>query len=149
MCASKIVISGIRHFECALDLNGDFIAGKSTIILKSKENADLKIALPILNSSLITFFIKEAFGVLGIGGGINFTADLVENLPLCRVDDRERKKLKKLSDDIIKIVEEKDWPNNTEGLAKVHKHEKQIDHLVYKLYGLTPEEIMIVENPQL
>jgi len=26
------------------------------------------------------------------------------------------------------------------------KNEKQIDQLVYKLYGLTPEEIKIVEN---
>ena len=29
---------------------------------------------------------------------------------------------------------------------KVHDYEKQIDQLVYKLYGLAPEEIKIVEK---
>ena len=29
---------------------------------------------------------------------------------------------------------------------KVRDYEKQIDQLVYKLYGLTPEEIKIVES---
>jgi len=31
-------------------------------------------------------------------------------------------------------------------MVKVRDYEKQIDQLVYKLYGLTPEEIRIVEN---
>ncbi len=31
-------------------------------------------------------------------------------------------------------------------MVKVRDYEKQIDQLVYKLYGLTPEEIKIVEN---
>jgi hypothetical protein len=30
--------------------------------------------------------------------------------------------------------------------AKVREYEKQIDQLVYRLYGLTPEEIQIVEQ---
>ena len=30
-------------------------------------------------------------------------------------------------------------------MAQVDDYEKQIDQLVYKLYGLTPEEIKIVE----
>jgi len=34
-------------------------------------------------------------------------------------------------------------------IIKVRKHEKQIDQLIYNLYGLTPEEIKIVENDYL
>jgi len=30
--------------------------------------------------------------------------------------------------------------------TKVHNYEKQINQMVYKLYGLTEEEIKIVEN---
>jgi len=146
MRVSKIVISGMRHFECALDMSGDVIAGKSTVILKSKGNTDLISVLTILNSSLITFFIKEAFGVLGIGGGINFTAELVENLPLSKVNDREQRKLESLFNDILKIVGRDNWSNNAENQAKVRKYEKQIDQMVYKLYGLTEEEIKIVEG---
>lgn len=142
----KIVISGMRHFECALDSDGSIIAGKSTIILKSKNNSDIKIILALLNSNLISFYIKEAFGVLGIDGGINFTAQLVENLPLPSIDNDGQKKLRKLADDILKIVECKDWLNNSTKLTKVKEYEHQIDQMVYKLYNLTEKEKDIVEN---
>ena len=29
---------------------------------------------------------------------------------------------------------------------EVHNHDEEIDQMVYELYGLTPEEIEIVEN---
>lgn len=32
-----------------------------------------------------------------------------------------------------------------ENQTKVRDYEKQIDRLVYKLYGLTPEEIEVIE----
>jgi hypothetical protein len=35
---------------------------------------------------------------------------------------------------------------NTQKQDKVQEYEKQIDHLVYKLYGLTEEEIEIIEK---
>jgi hypothetical protein len=147
MCVPKIVISGMRHFECVLDPRGEVIAGKSTVMLKSKEKgADLTIILSILNSSLITFFIREAFGVLGISGGINFTANLVENLPLPKINDSEKRKLKNLVDEILIIVDSKDWSTKIEDQTKVCKYEQQIDQLVYKLYGLRQEEISIIEG---
>jgi hypothetical protein len=146
MSMSKIIISGMRHFECALDPDGGMVAGKSTVILKGKNNANIKIILALLNSNLISFFIKEAFGVLGIGGGINFTAQLVENLPLPSIDDEEKKKLGGLADCILKIVESEKWLNKTSEKAKINDYEKQIDQLVYKLYDLTEDEIKIVER---
>jgi len=39
-----------------------------------------------------------------------------------------------------------DYLENPAKQAKVREYEKQIDHLVYNLYGLTPEEIEIVEG---
>ncbi len=146
MSTPKIVISGMRHFECALDQSGDIVAGKSTIILKNKNDTDLKTILALLNSSLISFFIKEAFGVLGIGGGINFTAEIIENLPFPEIDDEKKGKLNSLTDSILKIIEPKNWPNKIGEQAKVREYERQIDQLVYQLYDLTPEEIKIVEN---
>jgi hypothetical protein len=122
------------------------VAGKSTVILKGKNNANIKIILALLNSNLISFFIKEAFGVLGIGGGINFTAQLVENLPLPSIDDEEKKKLRGLADCILKIVESEKWLNKTSEKVKINDYEKQIDQLVYKLYDLTKDEIKIVER---
>ena len=146
MSTTKIIISGMRHFECALDSDGSIVAGKSTVILKSKNNMDLKVILALLNSCLISFFIKEAFGVLGINGGINFTAELAANLPLPEIDNEKKKKLKCLTEDILKIVKSKKWLEKTSAQASIHDYEKQIDQLVYKLYDLTPEEIKIVDQ---
>jgi len=41
---------------------------------------------------------------------------------------------------------EKDYLKNSEKQAKVKAYEKKIDQMVYELYGLTKEEIKIVEN---
>ena len=140
----KLIISGIRHFECAPDFNGNIIAGKSTIILKNKSDTDLKIALALLNSNLISFYIREAFGALGIGGGINFTAELVENLPFPNISSEISKKIRNIVDQILGIMENKEWLQNLEEQTKVKEYEHQIDQMVYKLYGLTDEEIKIV-----
>ena len=47
-------------------------------------------------------------------------------------------------DKIFAITEASDYEANSEKQAKVSDLEHQIDELVYKLYGLTDEEIKIV-----
>jgi len=47
---------------------------------------------------------------------------------------------------ILAITKDDDYLENTAKQAKVREYEKQIDQFVYKLYGLTAEEIKIVEN---
>jgi len=51
-----------------------------------------------------------------------------------------------LADKILAITKDDDYLKNLQKQAKVHEYEKQIDQLVYKLYGLTDEEIKIVEG---
>ena len=147
MITNKIVISGMRHFESILDDKGEIVAGKSTIILKGKNtNENLRVILGILNSKLITFFIKEAYGSLGIDGGINFTADLVENLPLPDIDESLSEKIGIVVDRILAITSDEDYLENPGKQSKVKDLEREIDQMVYKLYGLTEEEIRIVEG---
>jgi type II restriction/modification system DNA methylase subunit YeeA len=55
------------------------------------------------------------------------------------IDDKERKPIISLVNQIL-AAKKKDPNADTSAL------EKQIDELVYKLYGLTPEEIAIVEG---
>lgn len=51
-------------------MNGDYVAGKSTIIIRNvKENITFKSLLAILNSSRIGFYIRESYSATGIGGG--------------------------------------------------------------------------------
>ena len=52
----------------------------------------------------------------------------------------------KLIDKILDITKEEDYLQNEVKQKKVKEYEKQIDQLVYKLYGLTSKEVRIIEN---
>ena len=55
----KIIISGIRYFESFLDNNGEWVAGKSTVILRNfRKDISPKFLLGILNSPINHFLSK-------------------------------------------------------------------------------------------
>ncbi|MBI2485540.1 MAG: hypothetical protein HYW01_00990 [Deltaproteobacteria bacterium] len=58
----------------------------------------------------------------------------------------EQKPLIDLVKKILSIAKYDDYPNNPAKQAKVKEYERQIDQMVYELYGLTQEEIEIVEG---
>jgi len=47
---------------------------------------------------------------------------------------------------ILAITKDNDYLQNPAKRAQVKEYEKQIDQMVYELYGLTEEEIRIVEG---
>jgi hypothetical protein len=47
---------------------------------------------------------------------------------------------------ILSFIQSEDNLENLQKQAKVKEYERRIDQLVYKLYGLTEEEIKIVEG---
>lgn len=134
----KIVITGMRYFECFYDATGDYVAGKSTIILLNpRETHYFKVLLGILNSKLITFFIRESYSTLGIGGGINFSRDMVEGLPMPIFSDKSNK--------IISLVDIILKSKTNSVTSDTSVWESEIDLLVYHLYGLTYDEVLIVD----
>jgi hypothetical protein len=135
---AKIIITGMRYFECFYDIEGNYVAGKSTIILLNpKNNKHFKILLGILNSKLITFYIRGSYSTLGIGGGINFSRDMVEGLPLPQLTS-ESDKIIPYVDGILKAKAQNVYVD-TSGI------ESEIDRLVYQLYGLTYDEVLIID----
>lgn len=50
-------------------------------------------------------------------------------------------------DKILTITKDDGYLENPTKKAKVRDYEKQIDQLIYRFYGLTPEKIKIVEKP--
>lgn len=130
--APKIIISGMRYFECFFDEKGEYIAGKSTIILlEPKQQIFFKILLAILNSKLISFYIKQSYSTLGIGGGINFTKDMVASLPIPKISNiNDYQLLIKYVDSII------DNDNKATQLS---------DKFIYKLYNLSYDEVKIID----
>lgn len=121
----------------------------ATFYVIKPANIDLKYLTGILNSKLIAFWLKNK----GKMQGSNYQVDKepLLNIPIVNTkDEKVKSKLVKLVDNIIainkKLVGENN-PNTKEIIERqVRALDGEIDRLVYGLYGLTDEEVGIIEN---
>lgn len=135
--SEKIIISGMRHFESFFDINGEYVAGKSTIIvLNPKENDALYILQGIFNSKLLKFYIYQAYSALGIGGGINFSKDLVAALPIPELPQNHS---------FVSIVKEIVKLKSINPDADVLHLTNELDEFVYHLYELSYDDVLIID----
>lgn len=98
----------------------------------------LKYLCAILNSKLITWLVKNTAVTTGMGL-IQWDKFTVERLPIPKISPSDQSPFINLVDSILKAKAAD--PN-----ADTTKQEEEIDRLVYGLYGLTTEEIAVVEN---
>ncbi len=98
----------------------------------------------ILNSKLIAFWLKHK----GKMQGSNYQIDKepILSIPLIKVEQEKQKPFVELVDKILAITGKSDYLKNSIKQKQVFEYEKQIDQLVYKLYGLTSEKINIIET---
>ena len=78
------------------------------------------------------FYIKKKYSSSSYNGGINFTKNMINNLPL-------KKSYISIQTDIISIVD-------SQLLSYDEENQNKLNKLFYKLYNLTPEEIKVVEG---
>jgi type II restriction/modification system DNA methylase subunit YeeA len=116
------------------------LAGAFFLVGKS-----LKYLLAFLNSKLCLFYFSLICNSSGMAT-IQWKKFALEKVPIMELSDNEQKPFIDLVEKILKIAETDDYLQNTEKQAKVRNFEHQIDELVYKLYGLTDEDIKIVEG---
>jgi hypothetical protein len=81
------------------------------------------------------FYIKNKYSSSSYCGGITFTKDMINNLPLPTPDSQQS---------IISLVEQIFSTKSSNPQADTSALEAEIDRLVYELYGLTEEEIKII-----
>lgn len=142
--SKKIIIKGLTLLDCCLDLKGDFIAGKSTLVITTNDDSGniLMFLCAILNSRLAFFFIKQKHTTNDYCGGINFTKDMFNSFPIPRITESNQP----TADKIIALVEEILKAKEQDSSSSTQELEKEIDSLVYTLYNLTDEEIKIIEE---
>jgi adenine-specific DNA-methyltransferase len=98
----------------------------------------------------VAFFFKTFYAGGGLGeDGYRYKKAFLEQLPLPPIT----KENQPIADQIVQKVQEiltltqfPDFETSQEKQQKVKELEREIDQLVYKLYGLTEEEIRIVEG---
>lgn len=133
-CQPKLITTGIRYFEVFYDDLGEYLAGKSTIIIFSNKNYSIKWLLPILNSSLIYFYLKETYNALAMGGGVNYSTSNLGLIPLPKLSE----------ENILKLEEITNSYNSNEKAYQCNLDD--IDKFIYELYELTDQEIKIIEK---
>jgi len=70
----------------------------------------------------------------------------LSEIPIKKISKPEQQIFIALVDRILSLTQSEDYLENPQKQAKVKEYERQIDQMVYKLYGLTDEEIKIVEQ---
>jgi adenine-specific DNA-methyltransferase len=111
----------------------------ATFYVIKTENLNQKYLTGVLNSRLIEFWLKNK----GKMQGNNFQLDKepLLNIPLIKPNIEVQNKIESKVNEIL-LLKAEDSKTDTQVL------EQEIDAMVYELYGLSAEEIAIVEGPQ-
>lgn len=146
------------HASYGFDINGEYLfcgggAGGYGILIEN--NYEPKYVLGLLNSRLLDWYLHK-ISLRAYQTAYMYVKKYIAQLPI-RMIDCDNVRDNGRHDKIVKHVNDMVNRNNQLAIAKTN-HEKnvlqrQIDHtnkqidlLVYELYGLTDEEIQIVES---
>jgi hypothetical protein len=134
----KILFKGMFvENEFAYDDNNHFVGFSFSTIIQQNKKYDLKYILAILNSKYaLNWFWKNG---KKRGAGVDIGVEKLRQFPIKVVDEQAQKP-------VIKLVERILAAKAKNPQADTSKLEEEIDQLVYQLYGLTEEEIKIVEG---
>ncbi|MDR9860345.1 Eco57I restriction-modification methylase domain-containing protein, partial [Treponema socranskii] len=113
-----------------------FYASRNCFILKS-ERINLKYLTALLNSKILTFYMHNK--LKKNGDLLQLDKAQFTLMPLYCPDNNIQDKV---SDIVTKIIATKKECINSD----ITIYEQKIDEVIYKLYGLTPKEIVIVES---
>jgi type I restriction-modification system DNA methylase subunit len=112
--------------------------------LKDKK-CSLKYILALLNSTLLSYYYR----IISLETGRTMAQtdiETIELLPIKVPFSDIQNKIVYLVEQILSLTKDEDYLENSAKQAKVKEYEHQIDQMVYKLYGLTPEEREIIEK---
>ena len=145
------VVCGVRVIKPNFYYTEDEYYGSRALNFIKSDRINLKYLTGILNSQLVYFWLKNKGKQLGDLLQID-KAPLL-NIPICISSSEDQKiiinlvkKITELNKKLRKLNSILDDEEYKELKSEIDKTDKEIDERVYKLYGLTEEEIRIVEN---
>jgi len=133
-----------KNHEFYLDNEGYYINNSCYMIV-----CDNKFLLCFLNSKLFKWFKRlkfVAYGDAGKGGRCKLDYNKMITVPMKKITVDQQQPFITLVDRILAITKDEDYLQNPQKQAHVKALEREIDQMVYKLYGLTEEEIRTVEG---
>jgi type II restriction/modification system DNA methylase subunit YeeA len=115
-----------------------------TIYIMTGEN--LKFILGLLNSKISKWYMKNLAYSLSEGAQrwIKQYVELIPLPPITKENQPIADQIVQKVDQILTLTQSKDYNTNQAKQEHVKRLEHEIDKIVYKLYGLTEEEIKII-----
>ena len=134
-CKEKLIwIELVEEGRFAYDNTGIF--GEASTYIMTGES--LKYLCAVLNATLIRWYLQHVAPTSGMGT-FRWKKGYIETIPIPRIVSDEQGPFVRLVDQIL-LAKDADANADTEPL------EREIDKLVYKLYGLTGDEVAAVEK---
>ena len=134
----KIIMKGLNLLDAFVDTEGIYLPGKTTLVINSSDIDNLFLIAGILNSSYAIFYIKTKYSSSSYCGGITFTKDMIDSLPLPSFSERERECLIQLSKKATEL-------RAANPSAYINPILKEIDLRLFKSLRLTYDEIQAID----
>ncbi len=129
-----------KRCEAFFDKQGEYASLNTNCLYAMKDGISLEFMAGYCNSKLFMFFYNQFFGSLRMSGGFyQIQSPQLRVLPFRKPDKTYDNKVSNL----VRLIVD---ARGRDPKADTTVLEQEIDRLVYKLYGLTPEEMAIVEK---
>jgi hypothetical protein len=154
----RIVFAGmVKNIEATLVDKNYYTAKSTTVIYPKNAQTSLKYTLGFVNSKLANFFFKEINKHNAMAGGyITTSKKQIDELIYYKIDlsnKSEREKQEQLVSLVDKMLElkqkevaEQSEKSKTAITRLIQAVDKEIDKKVYELYGLSEDEIKVIEG---
>jgi type I restriction-modification system DNA methylase subunit len=129
----------------AIDYDGLYHLNNIHSFTLKNTKVDLLYLLALLNSRLLAAYYKHT-SLEAERAMAQTDIETLECLPIKEISKADQQPFIALVERILAVTKDVDYPGDSAKKAIVRKYEEQIDRLVYKLYGITPDEIAVVEG---
>ncbi len=133
----KVVWQELSQGSCFdFDEKGIFFISNTGYIMTGKY---IRYVFALLNSKFIETSFRKYYSISLGNTGLRWLNQYIEKLPIPRLSEEEQQPFVALVDKILHAKESDPHADTT-------AWEREIDQMVYTLYGLTDEEIKVVED---
>ncbi|MFA6832882.1 MAG: TaqI-like C-terminal specificity domain-containing protein, partial [Bacteroidaceae bacterium] len=139
---NKIIIQrisgGKKPLVATIDRNKfKTFASVNNLVLKDEYSSLYRIIVALLNSNVLNWYYANNFSN-NSKLTVNISKTYLEMLPIPNITSKYKERLDKLVDE---VMQKKNIDSQTDTTAE----EQEIDRLVYHLYGLTYNEVLIID----
>jgi type I restriction-modification system DNA methylase subunit/predicted type IV restriction endonuclease len=155
LCMPRLV----QYLYCTLDEDGGFYLDNvdvgGIVFNRNNNHLELKYLMGLLNSKLLRWYFPNVSASFR-GGWYSANKQFISHLPIILID-KDHKYENDLYNRIVDLVDKlldlhkqlaaaKSAPEKTAIQRQIDATDKQIDELVYELYGITIEERRVIEG---